>query len=141
MKLGDVASRLVIDSRKLTDYALNLDDPVSATMIKPEVFDVVELLIHLPERNLQAGAQGAIVEQYSDRQYEVEFTNAEGETLALATLPTHQFVVVWRSSSKTWVPVAEKIEALIAVLLEETRLEVFDFARFVYSRRVQPSLE
>ncbi|MCY7392096.1 MAG: DUF4926 domain-containing protein [Leptolyngbyaceae cyanobacterium CAN_BIN12] len=109
-------------------------------MVKPEVFDVVELLVNLPEHNLQAGVQGAIVEQYPDHQYEVEFTNSEGEALALVPLPTHQFVVVWRSSSKTWVPVAEKIEALIAVLPEETRLEVFDFARFVYSRRTQPSL-
>jgi hypothetical protein len=109
-------------------------------MTKPELFDVVELLVNLPDHNLQAGAQGAIVEQYSDQQYEVEFTNSAGETLALVTLPIHQFVVVWRSSSKTWVPVAEKIEALISVLPEETRLEVFDFARFVYSRRAQSSL-
>lgn len=28
MKLGDVASQLVIDPRKLTDYALNPDNPV-----------------------------------------------------------------------------------------------------------------
>ena len=30
MKLGDVASQLVIDPRKLTDYALNPDNPVGA---------------------------------------------------------------------------------------------------------------
>jgi hypothetical protein len=30
--------------------------------------------------------------------------------------------------SQTWVPLADKIEALVAVLLEETRLAVFDFA-------------
>jgi hypothetical protein len=109
-------------------------------MIQPELFDVVELLVNLPDRNLQAGAQGSIVEQYSDQQYEVEFTNPDGETLALVTLPIQHFVVVWRSASKTWVPVTEKIEALISVLPEETRLEVFDFARFVYSRRAQSSL-
>ncbi len=27
MKLGDVASRIIIDPRKLTEYALNLDNP------------------------------------------------------------------------------------------------------------------
>jgi Domain of unknown function (DUF4926) len=110
-------------------------------MIKPELFDVVELLINLPGHRLQVGAQGAILltrgfanaEQYSDQKYEVEFTNSAGETLALVTLPIHQFEVVWRAASKTWVPLAEKIEALVAVLPEETRLEVFDFARFVYS--------
>lgn len=109
-------------------------------MSQPDLLDVVELLVNLPEQNLQAGAQGAIVEQYSDQQYEVEFTNPDGETLALVALPIQHFVVIWRSSSKIWVPVAEKIEALIAVLPEETRLEVFDFARFVYSRRAQSSL-
>jgi len=110
-------------------------------MNTPKLFDVVELLINLPEYNLQAGAQGAIVEHYSDQNYEIEFTNESGETVALVTLPVHQFVVVWRSASKTWVPLAEKIEALVAVLPEETRLEVFDFVRFVYGRRVQPSRE
>ncbi len=104
-------------------------------MIKPELFDVVELLIDLPEHNLPAGVRGAVVEEYSDLHYEIEFTNKDGETLALATLPTNQFVVVWRATTKTWVPVAEKIEALVASLSEETRLEVFDFARFIYSRR------
>lgn len=109
-------------------------------MSQPELFDVVELLVNLPDHNLQAGAQGAIVEQYSAQKYEVEFTNSAGETLALVVLPIHQFVVVWRAASKTWVPLAEKIEALVAVLPEETRLEVFDFARFVYSRRAQSPL-
>jgi len=108
-------------------------------MTKPELFDVVELLVKLPEHNLQVGDRGAITEQHSDQDYEVEFTNSAGETLALVTLPIHQFVVVWRAASKTWVPVAEKIEALVSVLPEETRLEVFDFARFVYSRRAQLS--
>uniref|UniRef100_B8HZP9 DUF4926 domain-containing protein n=1 Tax=Cyanothece sp. (strain PCC 7425 / ATCC 29141) TaxID=395961 RepID=B8HZP9_CYAP4 len=106
-------------------------------MTSPALFDVVELLINLPEHNLQAGAQGAIVEQYPDQRYEVEFTNLDGETTALVTLPLEQFFVVWRAASKTWVPLTEKIEALVQVLPEETRLEVFDFARFVYSRRAQ----
>jgi hypothetical protein len=30
MKLGDVASRTIIDPRKLTEYALNLDNPKGA---------------------------------------------------------------------------------------------------------------
>jgi len=103
-------------------------------MAKPELFDVVELLISLPNQGLQAGAQGAIVEQYADQRYDVEFTNPAGETIALVTLPIVHFVVVWRAASKTWVPLSEKIEALVAVLPEETRREVFDFARFIYSR-------
>lgn len=103
--------------------------------LRPELFDVVELLIDLPEHNLSAGVRGAIVEEYSDRHYEIEFTNKDGETLVLATLPIERFVVVWRAVTQTWVPVAEKIESLVASLSEETRLEVFDFARAIYSRR------
>ena len=43
-------------------------------MTQPELFDVVELLIDLPEFNLRAGIQGAIVEWYQlvvigDREY------------------------------------------------------------------------
>lgn len=30
MKLGDIVNRIVIDSRKLTNYALNPDNPVGA---------------------------------------------------------------------------------------------------------------
>jgi len=44
-------------------------------MIRPELFDVVELLIDLPEHNLQAGVRGAIVEEYANQHYEIEFTN------------------------------------------------------------------
>jgi hypothetical protein len=105
-------------------------------MKSPELFDVVELLVNLPEQGLQVGAQGAIVEQYADQSFEVEFTNGEGETIALVVLSVAQFVVVWRSASKTWVPVVERFEALVATLPEEMLQEVFDFARFVQSRRL-----
>jgi Domain of unknown function (DUF4926) len=105
-------------------------------MKSPELFDVVELLVNLPEPGLQLGAQGAIVEVYPDRSYEVEFTNGSGETIALVALMAAQFVVVWRSGSNTSVPVAERFEALMATLPEEALQEVFDFARFIQSRRL-----
>jgi hypothetical protein len=105
-------------------------------MKSPELFDVVELLVNLPEPGLQLGAQGAIVEVYPDQSYEVEFTNGTGETIALVAIVATQFVVVWRSGSKTAVPVAERFEALMATLPEEALQEVFDFARFIQSRRL-----
>jgi hypothetical protein len=70
-------------------------------MQNPQLFDVVELLVNLPEHGLQVGAQGAIVEQYSDQSYEVEFTNGIGETITMVVLSPEQFVVVWRSEAKT----------------------------------------
>ncbi len=103
--------------------------------MKPSLFDVVELLVNLPERGLSAGQRGAVVAVYKDEQYEIELTNAAGETLALATLPSDRFLVVWRAETQAWVPLAEQLNALVAHLSEETRREVLDFARFVYGRR------
>jgi Domain of unknown function (DUF4926) len=68
-------------------------------MQNPQLFDVVELLVNLPEQGLQVGVQGAIVEQYADQSYEVEFTNGLGETIATVVLLPEQFVVVWQSNS------------------------------------------
>ncbi len=78
-------------------------------MMEPEQFDVVELLVNLPEHGLRVGLQGAIVECYPDQSYEVEFTNRDGETLALVALPAHQFIVVWKANTKTWASVAEQV--------------------------------
>jgi Domain of unknown function (DUF4926) len=104
-------------------------------MTKPELFDVVQLLTPLPDHNLQIGSQGAIVDEYEGEFYEVEFTDRKGETLALVTLSSEQFVVVWRSVTKKWVPIAEKIEALLPGLSEETCVEIFHFARLALSHQ------
>ena len=101
-------------------------------MTEPELFDVIELLVDLPEDNLHAGAKGAIVECYDDDNYEVEFTNTSGETLALCTLSSEQFIVVWKASTKTWLPVSEQISAVINHLSPERKQEVLDFARSLY---------
>jgi hypothetical protein len=105
-------------------------------MTSPVLFDVVELLKDLPEQGLQAGSRGAIVECYSDQSYEVEFTNLEGETVALTVLSLYQFIVVWKAETKTWVSVAEQIEVMVARLTDTTRQEVLDFARSLYERRL-----
>ena len=47
----------------------------------PELFDVVELLVTLPESNLHMGVRGAIVDCYDDQKYEVEFSDRSGETI------------------------------------------------------------
>jgi hypothetical protein len=105
-------------------------------MKNPELLDVVELVVNLPEDGLQVGTQGTIVECYGEDAYEVEFVNGAGETIAMVVLKLAQFTVVWRAESKMWVPIAERLEALMATLPEATLLEVFDFARFVHSRRL-----
>lgn len=103
-------------------------------MTEPELFDVIELLVDLPEYNLRAGVQGAIVECYDDGKYEVELANQDGETLALCTLSSEQFLVVWKAKTKSWLSVSEQVAAVIAHLSEERKREVLDFARFLYQR-------
>lgn len=61
--------------------------------------------------------------------YEVEFANAEGETLALQVLEPEQFIVIWQSSTKTWVPLGNRIAALLQTLPEERQQQVLNFAR------------
>ncbi|MFP4298919.1 MAG: DUF4926 domain-containing protein [Spirulinaceae cyanobacterium] len=66
-------------------------------MIQPELFDVVELLVDIPQQNIKAGMQGAIVENYGNNDYEVEISNSDGETLALCTLSSKDFVMIWHN--------------------------------------------
>lgn len=110
-------------------------------MIKPELFDVVELLVDLPEHNLRPGIQGAIVYCHPDDTYEVEFTNEDGETVALCPLSADQFIVVWQAKTRTWLPVSERVATLVTYLPEEAGREVLDFARFLRLRRLQQQVE
>jgi hypothetical protein len=72
-------------------------------MTEPALFDVVELLEDLPEQRLQAGDRGVIMKCYPEQSYEVEFSNSEGETLALVVLARSQIRVLWQARTKTWV--------------------------------------
>ncbi|MFN9395575.1 MAG: DUF4926 domain-containing protein, partial [Pseudanabaena sp.] len=81
-------------------------------MIKPELFDAIELLVDLPEVNIKAGEIGTIVEKYDDRAYEVEFANNDGETLALLALTVDQFIVVWKNETQDWIPLGDRIAAI-----------------------------
>jgi len=101
----------------------------------PDLFDVVELLVDLPEHNLRAGDRGSVVHCHPDNTYDVEFTNEDGETLALCSLSPQQFFVVWRAETRTWVPVSEQIVAVVTHLPEEMEQEVLDFARYLHSVR------
>jgi hypothetical protein len=102
-------------------------------MIQPELLDVVELLVDLPDVRLQAGDQGTIVEEYEDRAYEVEFSNSQGETLTLLALEPEQFVVVWQNTTKTWVPLTDRITAVLQKLPEDRQQQVLNFARSLHT--------
>lgn len=95
----------------------------------PELFDVVELLVILPETNLQVGVRGAIVDRYSDGTYEVEFSDSSGETIALHTLSAEQFLVVWKAKERRWLSVSELLAAMVERFSDERQQQVLEFAR------------
>ena len=97
-------------------------------MIKPDLLDIVELLVNLPDQDLKVGEQGTIVELYPDDHYEVEFSNDQGETLALCALSSEQFMVVWQAKTKAWVSLTDRLVTLIDHLPNERQQEVLDFA-------------
>jgi hypothetical protein len=57
-----------------------------------ELFGTVRLIAAQPHAGLDAGALGVVVESYTEPNlaYEVEFCNAQGETLASLTLTPDQ---------------------------------------------------
>jgi hypothetical protein len=101
-------------------------------MIEPDLFDVIELLVDVPESNLKAGDRGAVVEKYGDRAYEVEFANSKGETLALCTLSAEKMLVIWQAKTKAWVSLFDRITAAIEPLSEDRQQEVLTFARSLH---------
>ena len=104
-------------------------------MIKPELFDLVELLVDLSEHNLTRGEQGTIVEDYNDGYYEIEFSNNEGETIALCPLSKQQFMVIWKAKSKTWLSLTEKLKVLVDNLPNEKQQKILDFTRSLYQKQ------
>lgn len=56
--------------------------------MKYKLFDVIQLMIDIPEEDLSKGDTGTIVECYTVPRegYEVEFVNPNGSTKALCTL-------------------------------------------------------
>ena len=105
--------------------------------MQPELFDTVELLDDLPEHNLRAGAKGAIVEDYNDDEYEVEFVNEKGGTDALITLAASQFIIVWRQATHTYVSATERLVQLAERLDPQAQEEMITFGHFLRARRQQ----
>jgi hypothetical protein len=93
MKLGDVASQLVIDPRKLTDYALNPDNPVGAD--KALIFrsrlgytrdNYEPLLRQIQAQALNAEALPTQVDEHGQRyQVDLQVIGVEGQIEVVRT--------------------------------------------------------
>jgi hypothetical protein len=58
------------------------------------LLDVVALTENLPDRGLQRGQVGTVVELLAPGVYEVEFSDDEGRTYAMLALRTDQLMVL-----------------------------------------------
>lgn len=68
-------------------------------MIEPKLFDIVALLRDIPEENVRRGMVGTIVEMIDDM-FLVEFSNSDGETIALPSLNSEDFLLLERITSQ-----------------------------------------
>jgi len=107
---------------------------IEENLMQPELLDVIEVLVDFPEHHVQAGTQGTIVHCYPNNAFEVEFVNEEGETTALFPMLSTHFIVVWKASSKQWLPAEEQATDLVSHLPDDAKQEVLDFARFLHTR-------
>ncbi len=116
-------------------------------MTKPQLFDLVELIVDIPQSELpepeipgaelRIGDRGNIVEVLGDHEaYIVEFLDDEGYTYHWPMLEPYTFVVVWQDATREYVPLAEQIADLAARLPESAAQSIADFARFQYARTV-----
>ena len=103
-------------------------------MTNPELFDIVEILVNLPEQKQFIGSQGTIVECHDDHNFEIEFADDNGVTTALLALSDNQFIIVWKSATKQWIPTTEKVISLLDHLPENKQEEILNYARFLYQR-------
>jgi hypothetical protein len=59
-----------------------------------KLLDVVALISDMPEKALQRGQVGTIVEVLAPGVFEIEFCDLEGRTYALAALPESHLMVL-----------------------------------------------
>ncbi|MEH2372734.1 DUF4926 domain-containing protein [Nostoc sp.] len=72
-----------------------------ATPNKFNLLDIVALKTPLSEHNLLAGQVGTIVEILAPEVYEVEFSDDDGQTYAMQSLPAHQLLKLHYKPLKT----------------------------------------
>ena len=59
-----------------------------------KLLDTVALLKVMPDQNLKIGQVGTVVEIFSDNDFEVEFTDKQGRTIALLPLKRADLLVL-----------------------------------------------
>lgn len=55
-----------------------------------KLYDVVKTTIAIPDAGISAGDTGTIVDIYSDGEFEIEFADNDGATIAMVALGKHE---------------------------------------------------
>ncbi len=97
-------------------------------MNQPDLFDMVELQEDLPEFDWKRGAQGTIVECYSGGEYEVEFVDEEGQTLALCALPPEKITALSFAASHQKKQIMRQLFSVVNEFDDERAQKVLSFA-------------
>ncbi len=59
-----------------------------------KLLDVVALLKEIPEKKLLRGQIGTVIECYTDKDFEVEFSDNNGKTISMLTLTTEDIMLL-----------------------------------------------
>jgi hypothetical protein len=112
-------------------------------MLKPAVFDTVELLHEkqTDDHILPAGTRGTVIHQYADQIYGVEFINSSSRTPFEVVLLAQQMTVIWQASSRQHVPLREQLAQVIDYLPEPEQAELLEVARALNARMLEALLE
>ncbi len=97
-------------------------------MNRPSLFDIVELREDLPEFDLKRGAQGTVVECYSDGEFEVEFVDEDGDTLALCALSPEKIVALSSGIAQPKKLILRQLFSIVNEFDEERVKRVLSFA-------------
>lgn len=55
-----------------------------------KLFDVIKTTVDFPDQKIKTGEIGTIVDVYEDGEFEVEFLNENGETIAMFAVTSDQ---------------------------------------------------
>ena len=110
-------------------------------IIKPQLFDTVELIRPLPEHNVAAGIRAVLAHQYDDDTFDLEVVDDKGWTEAVFMLSAKDFIVVWCNETGEYVSEEDKVAQIVARLPESKKLSVFDFARFLVAAQPADRLD
>ncbi|MEB3211727.1 MAG: hypothetical protein VKL39_10240 [Leptolyngbyaceae bacterium] len=133
VRLKDIVSQIFIDPRKLTSYALDLE-----SLRGRDKAIAFQKYLGFTRENYQL-----LLKQVQDKVMDAEAVPTVLDEIWTAvssrcvhnrskSLTTDQFIVVWKNTAKSWVPLADRLVEMMEKLPQERQEQVLNFARSLY---------